>query len=293
MVKGEGKLHALSRLIRVEHTLFSLPYAYLGALMATPKITLREAVLIFLAVLGLRTAGMAYNNIVDLPIDKLNPRSAKRPLVTGALTLRDAWLTVLAGSLLYYASAALLNWYALVLSPILWIVALTYPYAKRIHPLPHLHLGFTLGLVVFGGAVAAIGDEAGSMLALLERIPWEMVFAVTFWVAGFDILYSIMDYDFDVEHGLGSVPAWLGVKRAIWAALGFHITFLALLYYVIIKYYMGAIAFAAFTLTTVLIAIQYYIVARRGLEGIPTAFNLNLAIGLIVGIGYSLDILLC
>ncbi|NOZ30599.1 MAG: UbiA family prenyltransferase [Crenarchaeota archaeon] len=292
MVRREGKLHAISRLIRIEHTIFSLPYAYLGALLATKHLLLREIILIFLSVLGLRTAAMAYNNIADLPIDRLNPRSSRRPLVSGALTVKEAWIIVIAGSLIYYISAALLNWYAFLLSPLLWIIAITYPYAKRIHPVPHIHLGLTLGLVVFGGTVAAIGDEVRSLTELTIQIPWGLVIAVTMWVAGFDILYSIMDYEFDVKHNLGSIPAWLGINAARKVAIVFHIVFLALLLYTIEKYSLGLIAEATFMLTAILILLQHYIVAREGLKGIPVAFNINLAIGLIVGLGFSIDLIL-
>lgn len=292
MVRGEGKLHALARLIRVEHTIFSLPYAYLGALLGTRHLLPSEIILIFTSLLGLRSAAMAYNNIADLPIDKINPRTRNRPLATGVLGMREAWMTVLAGSLIYYVSAALLNKYALILSPLLWIIAMTYPYAKRIHPMPHLHLGLTLGLAVFGGTVAAIGDEVDELTQLLLKVPWEVVVGVTLWVAGFDIIYSMMDYEFDLEQGLGSAPAWLGLNTARRLALAHHLAFLAALLYAIVKYGLGSIAYASYIATVILTLWQHYLVAEKGIAGIPKAFNLNLIIGLIVGVGFSIDLLL-
>ncbi len=288
-----GKLDAILRLIRIEHTLFSLPFAYAGAVLAGCRLDLRIAVLIGLALFGLRTAGMAYNNIADLEIDKLNPRSRGRPLVTGAVSVREAYAIVVLGSMLYYVSAWLLNKYALLFSPLLWIAAITYPYAKRLHWLPHFHLGLVLGLAVFGGAVAVCGCDASSALWVLSRVPWIYVVAVALWVAGFDIVYSIMDYEFDKAHGLGSVPARLGVEGAAWAALATHVVASLL-------FLWGALAYkpltGGLTLASAIIgsALMIYadIMVIRDKTWIPKAFNLNLLIGLIVSLGAIGDYLL-
>ncbi len=292
MVRAGGKLHALGRLVRIEHTLFSLPYAYLGALLAPGNVSVWEATWIGLAVLGLRTAAMAFNNIADLPIDKENPRSRNRPLVTGALSIRDAWILVVIGSILYYLSAAMLNKYALMLSPVLWLTAMTYPYAKRLHPLPHIHLGLTLGLVVFGGAVAAYGDEASSVIEVLSAVPWIVVIAVSLWVAGFDVIYSIMDYEFDTRIGLGSLPAAIGPEDAVKVAAILHVVFAALMAWTIRIYGLDGIAMLSLSAVSLLLAGQYLVLYKRGFEAIPQAFNLNLAVGVIIGIGYSLDLLI-
>ena len=290
MVRSQGRLHALARLIRVEHTLFGLPYAYLGGLLGG-SMTLRELLLITLAVFGLRTAAMAYNNIADLDIDRLNPRSSKRPLVTGAASMRDAWLLVAFGSILYYLSAALLNKYALILSPILWIVAMTYPHAKRYHSFPHIHLGLTLGLVVFGGTIATYGDVAKSLYDALARVPWDLVVAVTCWVAGFDVIYSIMDVEFDRRLRLGSIPARYGERRAIQASTLCHAVYLAILGLAIPRYGLGLVGIATYIVTAALIAYEQYLVYREGFEAIPRAFNTNLLVGVVVGIGYSLALI--
>ena len=288
-----GKINAILRLIRVEHTLFSLPFAYAGAVLAGCPLTWRTAVLIGLALFGLRTAGMAYNNIADLEIDRLNPRSRMRPLVTGAVSVGEAYAVVAAGSILYYLSAWLLNKYALLFSPLLWIAAITYPYAKRIHWMPHLHLGLVLGLAVFGGAVAVCGCNAPSASWVLARVPWVYVAAVTLWVAGFDIVYSIMDYEFDRSHGLGSAAARLGVEGAAWFALAIHVVASAL-------FVLGALLYrpltGGLTLVSAVIgsALMLYADARviRDKRWIPKAFNLNLIIGLIVSLGVIADYIL-
>ena len=290
-VTGGGRLRGLLRLVRIEHTLFSLPYAYLGAYWASGHVTLWEAVWLGLAVLGLRTAAMAYNNIADYDIDRLNPRTARRPLVTGVVSFRDAWTLVAAGSALYYLSAWALNIYALLLSPILWIIAITYPHAKRIHWLPHIHLGLTLGLVVFGGAVGAYGDQATSLMEVLARVPWILVIAVTLWVAGFDIVYSIQDRDFDIRHGLGSVPARLGIRAALILALAFHLA--ASLLYGIAAFQIGSpLAYIALGAAASLLLVQHLVVWSCTMRCVGLAFNLNLAVGLIIGVGYTLGLAL-
>lgn len=287
---GRSRLAALARLVRIEHTLFSLPFAYAGALVACSScVDLRVAALIGLAVIGLRTAAMAFNNIADLDIDRENPRTRMRPLVTGTVSLRDAWLLVVLGSLLYYASAAMLNIYALALSPVLWLIAMSYPYAKRVHWIPHLHLGAVLGFVVFGGAVASAGMNAANIAEVLSSVPWLLVVAVTLWVAGFDTYYAIMDYEFDRRMGLGSIPARLGVKKALIASALMHAASLALLIASIRAYNLGGVAAIAVAVAGFLLGHQHYLLARRGLEAIPEAFNTNLVLGLVVGLGIVAD----
>jgi len=244
-----------------------------------------------MAVVGLRLAAMAYNNIADYDIDAKNPRTRSRPLVTGAVSFRDAWILVALGSIIYYASAAALNKLALALSPILWIVALTYPHAKRHHWLPHLHLGLTLGLVVFGGAIGAYGDEAAGLADALRRVPWVLVAAVTLWVAGFDIVYSIQDAEFDRRMGLGSVPARLGEKAALRIAAAMHLA-AGVLFALAARSIGSPVAYVSLGLALALLIVQHVIVAECGPACIRVSFNMNLAIGLIVGVGYTLGLAL-
>uniref|UniRef100_A0A7J3ZIR2 4-hydroxybenzoate octaprenyltransferase n=1 Tax=Fervidicoccus fontis TaxID=683846 RepID=A0A7J3ZIR2_9CREN len=287
-VAERNKVRALLRLVRLEHTLFSLPFAYAGALLSGYGLTGKDAVLIALAVLGLRSAGMSFNNIADLDIDRENPRSKNRPLVTGAVSIREAWLVALIGSALYFASAAMLNPYALALSPLLWAIVITYPYAKRVHWIPHLHLGLALGMVVFGGAIAASGDSVSSLVEALKTVPYVYVAAVTLWVAGFDVIYSIMDLDFDRRADLGSIPARLGIGGALLSALLMHALSVALLLAGCLIYNLGLLGIAATTLGALVIAYQHVLV-RRGLSNIPKAFNLNLAVSIIISVGVVLD----
>ncbi len=292
-VSRRSKLSGIARLIRVEHTLFSLPFAYAGAMLSRHAFTWGDALLIGLALLGLRSAAMAYNNIADYDIDSLNPRTASRPLITGVVTRSEAWGVVAAGSLLYYASAALLNLYALLFSPLLWILALTYPHAKRHHSYPHFHLGLVLGMAVFGGAVAAAGDESPSLHALLAAIPWLYIAAVTLWVAGFDIIYSVMDMGFDREHGLGSIPAKYGLEGALAWSLASFLGASALLVAGALVYRppAGPATLASSVVASSLMLYSWYL-AYKSEDNIPRAFNLNLLVGVIAASGVIVDYLL-
>ena len=287
---GRGRVRALARLVRIEHTLFSLPYAYAGACLACSGcIGLREAVLIGLAVLGLRTAAMAYNNLADMDIDALNPRTRSRPLVTGAVKPRDAWVLVLLGSVLYYASAVMINKYTMMLSPLPWILAMTYPHAKRIHWLPHIHLGLVLGLVIFGGSVASLGMIEDSVSRVLAGIPWIYVVAVALWVAGFDTYYAILDVEFDRRHGVGSIPARLGAGAALDISLAMHASTALLLALGVVAYNLGFMAALGVVLSALLLAYQHVLLRRRGVAAIPEAFNTNLAIGIVIAVPIVLD----
>jgi len=279
-----SRVYKLAKFVRIEHTLFSLPFAYAGALLSDKPLTPWIAVLIFTALLGLRVAGMSFNNIADRDIDALNPRTAKRPLVTGVVSLREAWGLVVLGSVAYYVSAALLNVYALMLSPIVWAVAMTYPYAKRLHWLPHIHLGLVLGLAVFGGYVATAGCYAQSLLELVASAPWPLILGVTLWVSGFDTAYAIMDVEFDRRLGLGSIPARLGVRGALIATIVQHAIAAAFFTYTVIVYELGPLAYAATAMSIALLCYEDYLVLRS-LENIPKAFNLNLVIGPLYTLG--------
>ena len=282
-----GGINAILRLLRIEHTLFSLPFAYMGGLLSG-KMTLREFIWITLAVFGLRSAAMAYNNLADLAIDRLNPRSRMRPLVVGTVSKQTAWLIVFIGSALYFLSAYMLNFYSFIMSPIPWIFAITYPYAKRWHSWPHIHLGFVLALVILGGSFGVLGDTSPDLLYLFARVPWCFMFAIIFWVAGFDIIYSIMDVEYDRRFGLGSVPSKYGIKNAVVIAIIFHIVMTLLMLAGAIIHGLGPLAYISIVAASTLTLYGDFSVSRS-LEKIKMAFNLNLWVGLIISIGVIID----
>ena len=288
-VTKKQKLHGILRLLRIEHTIFSLPFAYAGGFLSGYTFTLKDIILILTAVIGLRTAGMTINNIADMDIDKKNPRTSGRPLITGVVTLYEAYMLFLVGSLIYFLSALLLNTYAFLFSPILYIITITYPYSKRYHFLPHLHLGSVLGSVIFGGAIAFSGDEVNAIIEALKTVPWIYLVSVIFWVAGFDTIYSIMDIEFDRKYKIQSIPARFGAKKAILIALIFYIISSITLIDGIFQYKLGAIAFATSLIGISLLYLQIFIAMKKS---ISLAFNMNLAFPLIVGFGVLLDLIL-
>ncbi|WP_456422477.1 UbiA-like polyprenyltransferase [Thermococcus sp.] len=288
-VSKASRFHALMRLIRIEHTLFSLPYAYVGAFLSGFPVTAREIILMSLALLGLRSSALAYNNIADLDIDSLNPRTWNRPLIKGAVKLGDAWWVVVVGSVVYFVSAVLLNRWTALLSFLPWIVAMSYSGAKRRHSFPHLHLGLTLALAVAGGTIAVAGNA--SLLEALEKIPWAFFLGVLLWVAGFDIIYSTMDYEFDLKHGIGSIPARFGIKKALDMALAFHLMAIALFGIAKFLYGLGSVYLLGWAVSSALILYEN-ILTRKSLENVPRAFNLNIPIGLILTLSAIADKLL-
>ncbi|NPA85739.1 MAG: UbiA family prenyltransferase [Crenarchaeota archaeon] len=276
------KLGAYARLIRIEHTLFSLPFAYSGAVLVrvpTPK----EAVLIFTALFGIRSFSLIINNIVDRNIDAKNPRTAKRPLVSGEVSLGEAWALALLSLTLYFLSAYLLNAYALLLSPIFPIMAIIYPFIKRKYPFAHFWLGAILGGAVVGGAIAVSG-EAASLWDALARVPWTYALAVALWVSSFDILYSILDVEFDRKEGLHSLSADFGVDTAVKVSKVLAITFAGLATWSI-KLYNLNVASSFLTASGVFLLARLYGVAERSPEeAAKESLDENVKVGLLVGL---------
>ncbi len=284
----QGRLGLYARLVRVEHTLFSLPFAAIGLLIAGCTAPL-VYILAFLSLFGLRSAAMVFNNLADVDIDVANPRTRRRPLVAGLVSVREAFALLFFSVILYYLTAYAINYAALLYATPLLILALAYPYAKRVHPLPHLHLGLVLGMAVFGGWVAGAGGRMDT-LTLLFRAPWLVISAVTLWVAGFDTIYAVMDVEFDRAVGVLSLPVWLGVERALHVAVGFE-ALAAAMWFLGGLVYSGPYA-AISGLAAGLLALYASMLPLRSLDEIPRAFNLNLAVGFIALTGYILDVVL-
>lgn len=269
----------LLRFIRVEHTVFTLPMAYAAALLAGGHMDLWRAVFIGLAVFGLRTAGMSWNNIADYPIDRLNPRTQGRMLVSGRVSFKEAYGVFAFGAALFLLSAAALGKWPLLLSAPYLLVVVTYPYAKRLHCLPHLHLGLVYALVPLGAAIAMHPEDIETALA---KTPWLLVLAAALWVAGFDVAYSKSDYEFDRSHGLGSVASCFGLRAADATAL-FLLTASAALY--VVNYFIYRLSLFGLIPTLAGAALEIYsaILSARGKSA--AAFNINLAVGLLIPLG--------
>ncbi|WP_052886002.1 UbiA-like polyprenyltransferase [Thermoproteus uzoniensis] len=276
------------KFVRIEHTLFALPMAYAAALEASGgSLTLWQAVWIAAAFVGLRIAGMSYNNIADREIDALNPRTKGRMLVTGAVSLRGAYATFAVGVALFELSAAMLGPWPLYLSLPYLAVTVTYPYAKRLHCLPHLHLGAVYALVPLGASIAVYSNDI--RVAVLHT-PWLLVLGSALWVAGFDTFYSKMDLDFDRRMGLGSIPACYG-ERAARASWVFLLVASAALY--LWNYLSLGGGLPGLALTALGSAVEVWsAITALDEKRIPEAFNANLSVGLLIAAGVLANYLL-
>jgi 4-hydroxybenzoate polyprenyltransferase len=272
-------------MIRFSHTLFALPFALLGAALAswTPEgwvFRWRDWLGIVLAMVTARSAAMAFNRLVDREIDAANPRTATRHLPTGRLSVGlVAWFTVWS-SLLFVASTCLFlprNPWPLILSaPVLgWLLG--YSYAKRWTAGAHFWLGGALGFAPVAAWIAIRGDVAWP--------PVWLGLAVLCWVAGFDILYACQDAEFDRRVGLRSVPAWLGVPRALNVAAGCHGLMLVMLAGLGLSYPMGAAYWAGLALVAGLLVYEHWLVRPDDLTRVNQAFfhvNVLISMGLLM-----------
>jgi len=210
------------REIRIEHTLFALPFAYVGAVLAARGLpTLWQFIWITLAVLGARTAAMAANRYIDRDIDKQNPRTARRALATGELSPRVMLWTGIAGIALLVLSASQLNRLCVALLPLAALGILIYPFCKRFTWLTHFVLGAVDGFAPLGAFVAVSGTITPAALLVF--------LAVTIWVAGFDVIYALMDRDVDVEQNIRSIPARFGAESGRRLPILLHVAMVLLL----------------------------------------------------------------
>lgn len=210
------KLATTLSMIKVEHTLFALPFAFLGAILAANGLpTWPQLLWITIAMIGARSAAMTFNRIVDRDIDAANPRTANRELPSGKLTVGFAWGFLYVSIAVFLVASYMLNWLTFALSPIALLCVLGYSYAKRFTALAHILLGLALAISPSAAWIAVRGD-------LNDGIPILLSLFVLMWTAGFDVLYACQDHEFDRTHGMRSIPARFGVSRSLWIARLFH-----------------------------------------------------------------------
>ena len=253
-------------MIKIEHTLFALPFAFLGAVLAADGLpTLRQIGWIIVAMVGARSAAMAFNRLADRKIDARNPRTATRALPSGALSVGFVWLFTIVSALLFLLAAGMLNRLTLILSPIALASVLLYSYTKRWTQLSHIVLGWCLSIAPTGAWIAVRG-QIGSPLPLLLSL------VVLLWTAGFDVLYACQDYEFDRAERLHSIPARFGIERALWISRGLHaIAFLSLMWLYRLSG-LGPLALAGVLVTGVLLVYQHRLVRANDLSRLNAAF---------------------
>ena len=253
-------------MIKIEHTLFALPFALLGAVLAAGGLPSAWQILwIIVAMVGARSAAMAFNRIADRSIDARNPRTASRALPAGLLSVGFVWAFTIAAAALFLFAAAMLNRLTLILAPVALACVLLYSFTKRWTQFSHLVLGACLSIAPTGAWIAVRG-EIGSAVPLLLSL------VVLLWTAGFDVLYACQDYDFDRREGLRSIPARFGISRALWIARALHAAAFLALVWLFLATGLGAVALLGVIATGVLLVYQHRLVRADDLSRLNAAF---------------------
>ena len=264
------KLRLTLEMIRFEHSVFALPFALTGALLAIREDAfatdglVRKLVLIVLAMIAARSAAMGFNRIVDSDIDGRNARTKTRHIPAGLLTRLFAWSFIAACAFVFLLASAALNPLCFQLAPLALVVVLGYSYTKRFTSLSHVVLGFALGIAPAAAWIAIRGS-------LDARILW-LTAAVTLWTAGFDIIYSCQDYEFDKRAGLFSLPKRLGIGGALWVSRLFHLGMLACLVALVQAFALGPVALVGVAVVAGLLVWEHRLVRADDLSRIDAAF---------------------
>jgi 4-hydroxybenzoate polyprenyltransferase len=278
-------------MIKFEHSVFALPFALTGALLAwrdsdylTAGLALRLGFIV-LAMVGARSAAMTFNRLLDADIDARNPRTKMRHLPAGILSRGFAFAFLFASCAVFVLAAAMLGPLCLKLSPVALGVVLIYSWTKRFTSLSHLVLGLALGIAPAAAWIAVRG-------ALDWRIAW-LTLAVMLWTAGFDIIYACQDYAFDCGEGLFSLPARLGIGGALWVARGFHLAMIACLAALALALGLGVAAWLGIAVVAALIVWEHRLVHADDLSRIDAAFfTMNGYISVLFFAFWTADILL-
>ncbi len=257
-------------MIKFEHSIFALPFALTGALLAVREdhFTLDgigwKMLWIVVAMVSARSAAMTFNRLLDHEIDARNPRTARRELPAGTLSRQFAWGFTIITSIIFLIAAAMLNPLCLQLAPIALAVVLGYSYTKRFTSMAHLVLGFALGIAPSAAWIAIRGSYDVRMLWLTA--------AVMLWTAGFDIIYSCQDFEFDRKAGLHSIPARLGIARALVLSRVLHLAMVICLAMLVVVFQLGGFAIAGVVAIALLLVYEHSLVSARDLSRVNAAF---------------------
>lgn len=268
-LRGQGAFLRHVNLVRLPHTIFALPFALVGAVLAShvAPITVTDVLWVVVAFTTARFAAMGFNRVVDREIDALNPRTRSREIPSGAMTVREASIAVVVASIVFFIAVWQLNLLCLILAPLALGWVLFYSYTKRFTRWSHLVLGVGLSIAPVGGYVAITGTWSD---------PWWMLIAlavaVATWVGGFDILYALQDVSFDRENGLYSVPAAYGEVNALGIARALHLTTVAALAIAGIGAGAGALYFAGVLVAGFLLLYEHSLVKSDDFSRLDAAF---------------------
>lgn len=253
-------------MIKIEHTLFALPFALLGAVLAANGLpTARQVLWIALAMVGARSTAMAFNRIVDREYDARNPRTRSRAIPAGLLPVGFVWMFTIVSAGLFLLAAAMLNRLTLILAPVALASVLLYSFTKRWTLLSHFVLGWCLAIAPTGAWIAVRGSIDSPIPVLLSLV-------VLLWTAGFDVLYACQDYEFDVVTGLHSIPRKVGIAGSLWISRGLHAAAFAALIALYLTTRLGGLALVGVIATGILLIYQHRLVKADDLSRLNAAF---------------------
>jgi 4-hydroxybenzoate polyprenyltransferase len=279
-------LRVTLEMIKWEHSIFVLPFALCGAMLAAGGLpSVHALVWIIVAMVTARSAAMAFNRLADASIDAANPRTRTRALPAGTLSPAFVATFVVVSCALFLLAASQLNRLSLLLSPVALAILLLYSYTKRFTRWSHLVLGFAMGIAPSAAWIAVRGSLDPRILLLTA--------AVTFWGGGFDVLYACQDYEFDRETGLHSIPRHFGIGKSLWIARAFHLAMLLLLISLVAVFGLGKVAVAGVAAVGLLLVYEHSLVSPTDISKLNAAFfTMNGVISVVFFIFVAGDLLI-
>ncbi len=279
------RIKILYNLVRFEHTIFALPFAYLGMVMAQKGVPgWYYWFWVTLAMAGARTAAMGFNRLIDREIDAKNPRTANRHLPKKQIAPQTVWFLVIVSLILLEFSAYKLNWLCVYLSPIVVVLLWGYSYCKRFTWLTHFVLGLVEAAAPIGGWIAVTGSFA--------LPPIDVGLAVIFWLAGFDIIYACQDYEFDKKEGIFSIPANFGLGPGLAVSAILHILTIVFLVLAGLSLHLGIWYWSGIAMNGILLIYEHAIISPKDLSRINQAFfTVNGYVSVVLFVCTLLDVL--
>jgi 4-hydroxybenzoate polyprenyltransferase len=281
-----GKLTHYLSFVRFSHSVFALPFALTGALLAwrDHPFSWTQVAWIVVCMVSARSAAMGFNRVADADHDALNPRTRMRELPRGVMTRREAMAFVAVSSVVFVYGASRLNVVCLVLSPVALAIVFWYSLAKRYTAYTQLFLGLAMAVAPVGGWIAAGGGTGAE--------PWLLGLAIGLWVGGFDILYACQDLDFDRGYGLRSIPARFGVATSILASRVMHVATVAAMTALWRVAHLPPLYLVGVAIVAVLLAYEQSLVSDDDLSQVKRAFDLNGYVGIVYFVATALSLYL-